>query len=177
MEVLATQVITNMDIELERTFLAKKLPDLTDAERVEMIDIYLPSGSRHPTLRIRKSGQKYQITRKEPQKDDPSVMLEETVHITKEVFDELEKSVKGKRVHKTRYFKDGFEIDVLQDKLKSLVLVDIEFDSEYAKDEFEMPDFCLADVTHEEFIAGGMLCGKSYEDIEEELEKFGYDKL
>ena len=37
-----------------------------------------------------------------------------------------------------------------------------------------MPDFCLAEVTQEEFIAGGMLCGKSFEDIKDKLEKFGY---
>ena len=40
-----------------------------------------------------------------------------------------------------------------------------------------MPDFCLADVTQEKFIAGGMICGKSYEDIEKELKRFNYVKL
>ena len=40
-----------------------------------------------------------------------------------------------------------------------------------------MPDFCLADVTQEVFIAGGMLCGKCYKDIEDDLARIGYKKL
>lgn len=31
--------------------------------------------------------------------------------------------------------------------------------------------------TQENFVAGGMLCGKSYEGIEKDLAKFGYQKL
>ena len=58
-----------------------------------------------------------------------------------------------------------------------LVLVDFEFTNEEEKQAFIMPDFCLADVTTEEFIAGGMLCGKSYGDIEKSLFGFGYRGL
>lgn len=42
---------------------------------------------------------------------------------------------------------------------------------------FQMPDFCLCEVTQEEFIAGGMLCGKRYTDIEADLERFGYKRI
>ena len=45
------------------------------------------------------------------------------------------------------------------------------------KDSFVMPEFCLVDVTQEKFGAGGMLAGKSYEDIEQHLKRFGYVKL
>jgi hypothetical protein len=40
-----------------------------------------------------------------------------------------------------------------------------------------MPDFCLSDITQEEFIAGGMVCGKCYEDLIEDLTKFNYEKI
>lgn len=40
-----------------------------------------------------------------------------------------------------------------------------------------MPDFCLADITQEDFIAGGMICGKTYADIESEVQRFGYVKI
>ena len=40
-----------------------------------------------------------------------------------------------------------------------------------------MPDFCLADVTQEEFVAGGALCGKKYPDIEQKLAAFGYSRI
>lgn len=39
------------------------------------------------------------------------------------------------------------------------------------------PDFCLVDVTQETFLAGGMLCGKRYADIEAGLDRFGYRKI
>ena len=55
--------------------------------------------------------------------------------------------------------------------------VDFEFETEEEKEKFEMPEFCLADVTQENFIAGGMLAGKKYKDIEKELERFEYKKL
>ena len=45
------------------------------------------------------------------------------------------------------------------------------------KDNFKIPDFCLIEVTNEEFLAGGMLCGKNYEDISNELKRFGYSKI
>jgi CYTH domain-containing protein len=69
------------------------------------------------------------------------------------------------------------EIDVFQGNLKGLILVDVEFDNEKDREEFVMPDFCLADVTQETFLAGGMLCGKSYKDIENDLNRFNYNKL
>ena len=32
-------------------------------------------------------------------------------------------------------------------------------------------------LSRKEFLAGGMLCGKSYEDIQEKLKEFGYKKI
>ncbi|NTW33981.1 MAG: hypothetical protein HGB12_15420, partial [Bacteroidetes bacterium] len=77
------------------------------------------------------------------------------------------------------YHHDHFiaEVDVFQDGLKGLVLIDFEFENDVEKEIFSVPDFCLADVTAEVFIAGGVLAGKSYNDIEKELEKFSYKKL
>lgn len=56
-------------------------------------------------------------------------------------------------------------------------MVDFEFESMEEKNSFAKPDFCLVDITPEEFIAGGMICGKSYEEIEEELKRFNYSKI
>lgn len=169
-------------IELERTYLVKIIPDgLKDCKSKEIIDLYIPPSSAHPVLRIRKNGDKYEITKKHPVKgDDSSEQEEQTITLTEEEFKSLSE-VKGKEVRKIRYYYDykggTAEVDVFQDKLKGLILIDFEFDDPEEKNNFEMPDFCLADVTQERFIAGGMICGKSYEDIEEELEKIGYKKL
>jgi CYTH domain-containing protein len=87
----------------------------------------------------------------------------------------------GKRVRKIRYYYpfEGrtAEIDVFQDELKGLILVDVEFENVNDKDSFGMPEFCLVDVTQEDFIAGGMICGKRYDDILEDLDGFGYIRL
>ena len=66
---------------------------------------------------------------------------------------------------------------MFQDGLEGLVLIEFEFRTEDAMRSFVMPEFCLADVTDEKFIAGGSLAGKTYQDIEENLNTFGYKKL
>ena len=169
-------------IELERTYLAKKLPgDLKTCESKEIIDVYLPGTSAHPKLRLRKNGDKYELTKKEPTSEgDASRQEEQTIKLTEEEFNVLNR-LKGKRVRKIRYNytwnSQTAEIDVFQDALKGLVLIDFEFSTPEEKEKFQMPDFCLADVTQELFTAGGMLCGKNYAEIEDKLEKFGYKKL
>jgi len=169
-------------IERELTFLAKRLPEgLADCKFKEVLDIYLPKESRHPTLRIRKNGDKYEITKKEPiNEGDSSEMLEETIPLTKEEFQELS-TIEGKRVRKLRYYYDHngktAEVDIFQDDLKGLVIIDFEFETSEEKNTFEMPDFCLANITQEEFIAGGMICGKCYEDLIKDLAKFDYKKI
>ncbi|MDD5177926.1 MAG: CYTH domain-containing protein [Candidatus Nanoarchaeia archaeon] len=168
-------------IELERTFLAKKIPDgLKNCKFKEIIDVYVPKSRRHPTLRIRKNGNKYEMTKKEPVTDDASHQNEQTIILTEEEFNDLSK-IDGKKTHKLRYYYEHngrtAEIDIFQGALKGLVVIDFEFKSMEEKNKFKMPDFCLAEVTHEEFLAGGMLCGKTFKDIEEEIKKFNYKKL
>jgi adenylate cyclase len=50
----------------------------------------------------------------------------------------------------------------------------VEFASLDEKARFVPPAWLGADVTQEEFVAGGMLCGKGYEDVAGELARFGY---
>lgn len=169
-------------IELERTFLAKQLPTgIEKCKSKEIVDIYYPKSAEHPVLRLRKDGDKYELTKKEPVKEgDASHQKEQTIILTKEEFDSLSK-IEGKRLEKVRYEYDyngmTAEVDVFKGALEGLVLVDFEFSSHDKKGAFEMPDFCLADVTQEVFIAGGMLCGKKYESIKAPLEHLGYKKI
>jgi len=169
--------------EFERTFLAKHIPkEIQNCRFVELKDNYIPKDSNHPILRIRKKGDKTVITKKYKKKEeDASIMIEETIALASEEYNFMNK-LEGKKFSKRRYFyeyvKDKFcEVDIYQDKLKGLVVIDFEFESIDEKDSFEIPDFCLVEVTNEEFLAGGMLCGKSYEDLEKDLEKFDYKKL
>jgi len=172
-------------IELERTYLAKYLPeDLKECESKEIIDIYIPKDikpPKHAPIRLRKKGEHYEITKKEVvDEGDFSKLKEQTILLTEPEFNELSR-LEGKKVHKIRYYypykNRVAEIDVFQGPLKGLVVVEVEFDDEEEKNSFDMPEFCLVDVTPEDFVAGGMICGKSYEDIEEELKRHGYSKL
>lgn len=172
-----------IELELEKTYLAKRLPEgLERAPHKEIIDIYVPASAEHPHLRIRKRGDSYEITKKQPAKEgDSSAQHEHTIHLDEAEFNALSERADAKRVRKIRYAYDHQgrkgEIDVFQDALEGLVLVDFEFADEASKEAFDMPDFCLADVTQETAFAGGMLCGKSYQDIEGSLRAFGYARL
>lgn len=169
-------------IELELTYLAKSLPTrLKELKSKKIIDLYVDNGTDHSDLRIRKNGDRFELTRKTPVNDsDASKQTEVTIPINKTEFESF-MPVKARKVEKTRYYFEHddrtAEIDVFEGKLKGLVVVDFEFNSEEEKDIFEMPDFCLEDVTQETFIAGGVLAGKTYSDIEEELNRFNYTSL
>ena len=168
--------------EIELTYLSKELPaGVTASPSKELLDIYLPAGAEHPTLRVRRSGSSFEITKKQPvQEGDASHQIETTIPLTVEEFADLEK-LEGKRVHKTRYYYNengiDYEVDVFQDTLQGLVLVDIEFKTLAEKAAFVAPDWLLVEVTQEKFIAGGMLCGKSYANIVDKLQTFGYAKF
>ena len=170
-----------IEIELEKTYLAKHLPERFErCSSKEIKDIYIPKESEHSVLRIRQNGDKFEITKKQPaQGADSSEQYEHTISLTKEEFSALEQ-VQGKKVRKIRYYHDHFgiqaEIDIFQDELSGLVLVDFEFSNKEDKDNFKMPEFCLVDITQDKCFAGGMLCGKSYGDIENHLNELGYKK-
>lgn len=168
--------------ELELTFLPKNFPtDLKDLPFKKMVDIYLPVKSVHPSLRVRLSGEKCEITKKQPiVEGDASHQLETTIPLTMDEYEDLEK-IEGKRVVKNRYIYKtnglNYEIDVFLKDLEGLVLVDVEFSSLEEKKSFVAPEWLLKEVTQETFLAGGMLCGKKYEDIKDRLDSFGYKPL
>lgn len=168
--------------ELERTYLAKELPnDLNEFPSKEMVDLYIPVSSAHPVLRVRKNGENYEVTKKQPiVSGDASRQSEETIQLSEKEYDALV-SIPGKRIAKTRYLYQSqgatFEIDIFRDVLVGLVLVDVEFSSKEVMDKFLAPDFCLIEVTQEKFVAGGELAGKKYLDIEADLQRLGYQRL
>lgn len=171
-----------MVLEHERTFLAKRIPpEAKRSPSKEIIDIFLPTQERHPTLRLRRYGDTYEITKKYPAGDDHRIMHEHNTPLSKEEFEELAHAVKGKRARKTRYYYDfegkTWEFNVYHDDLQGLVVVEVEFADEKSMREFELPDFILEDVSQEEFLAGGYLAGRTYAEIEPMLKRHRYSKL
>ena len=171
-----------MEIELERTFLLKYKPEgLDKCKSVEILDVYFPKTSGHPILRLRKKGDKLELTKKQPIKNnDSSEQSEHTIDLSKEEYDEFAK-LDGKRLKKIRHYYSFngrmAEIDIYQDGLHGLCVVDFEFEKVEDKNNFTMPEFCLCDVTQDKNFAAGILAGKSYEDIKNNLEKSGYQKI
>ncbi len=168
-------------IELERTFLAKYLPEgLKECDSKKIIDLYVENETDHCDLRIRRSGDSYEITRKIPVDDSASKQIETTIPVNAEEFDSLA-TIRCKKVEKTRYYYDyegtTAEFDVFENDLAGLVLVDFEFETESERDVFQMPEFCLADITPELFIAGGVIAGKIYADVKADLDRWEYKKL
>lgn len=170
------------DLEIEKTYLLAYLPEeLVNLEPVELMDIYIPESSFHPKLRLGKRGNVYEITKKKLKSEsDMSVQIEETIPLEKYEFEALSFSSK-KKIRKLRYsFKSKeskVDIDLFLDDLFGLGIADFEFESKVERDRFTAPDFVLADVTNEKFIAGGLLAGKTYEDIMPFLKKFSFKKL
>lgn len=169
-------------IELERTYLAKKLPNLIACKKTVIFDIYLPKNFDKPKIRLRRNGEKYEFTKKYlAGESDYTKFVEETIALTQGEFETLAHEVEGKRIHKIRYYFDWngrtAEFDVFHSDLKGLVLVDFKFSREEEIYSFSMPSFCLADVTEDELFSGGYLCGKSYKDIAKHLSKYNYKPL
>lgn len=171
------------EIELEYTYLAAHLPaELEGVTPKRMVDVYIPEVSNtHPHLRVRQKGDKYEITKKSPlNQGDSSVMVEQTIPLDSTEFQYLSKASTIKIV-KDRYnvMINNYpaEVDVFQEGLRGLVLIDFEFANPEDKKAFIAPEVCFADVTQEDFLAGGLLAGKTYADIQDELRRFGYEAI
>lgn len=172
----------SQEIELEQTYLAKYLPkDLKSSSSKEIVDIYFPKNSPRANLRLRKSGDTYVITKKtKVSPDSSSVHLENSISLSESEFLALELA-DGNKIVKTRYYypcgQKIAEIDIFSGQHKGLVLVDFEFSNAEEMNDFKMPDFCLADVTEEEIIAGGVLSHETMSSVMKVLEKFSYKEI
>jgi CYTH domain-containing protein len=171
----------NMD-EIEVTFLPRYVPSaVASAPATYIEDMYVPQYAEHPRLRVRRSGEMYELTKKVPVDDnDASHQREFTVPLSQDEYSALS-AVSSARIAKWRYqYGEGamkYEVDVFEGGLAGLVLVDVEFSSREAYEQFSFPKWFLANVTQESFIAGGKLCSVQYEDIAGTLNAFGYTPL
>ncbi|NCU29142.1 hypothetical protein EOM60_00845 [Candidatus Saccharibacteria bacterium] len=172
----------SVEMEYERTYLCQEIPqEYISGDPVKMVDVYVPEVAEHPTLRVRQRGDRYVITRKAPVDGDSSRQLEETIKLSA-VEAEALMSSSSRRIEKLRYplLWNGFEgeLDVFGGEHEGLVMVDFEFtDTEKLKD-FQQPDFCLAEFTHEVIVAGGILSGMKSDELWTALkQKYAYNPV
>jgi len=178
-----TFMAASHELELELTYLAAEIPfDTEITESTPMLDVYVPEDPLiHSRLRLRRNGNSFKVTKKLPvEGEDASVHTEDHIDLDETEFTTLA-AASQKRIEKDRYVVPlggrTAEVDVFKGVLKGLVLIDFEFDSPEEKLAFIPPESCLADVTTEDFIAGGNLAGRSYQDIEADLARFDYKPL
>jgi CYTH domain-containing protein len=171
-----------VELEREKTYLLKELPADLDQWRSEIIsDAYIPVFAEHPVIRVRRRGDRYEITKKEPvQSGDASRQNEHTITLDQEEFAALN-GLEARRFTKRRFYGiiDGHkaELDLYQDALDGLAVLDFEFDNDADLQNFSPPDLCLADVTQDSAVAGGMLAGKTYADLQDTLKKYNYQPI
>ena len=170
-------------VEYEFTYLARFLPPGVETwPTLQLVDVYVPEDiDVHPRVRLRQRDREYEFTKKLPTEgSDASSHSEISVALTEVEFLALTDG-KARRVEKSRCWGviDGYrlEVDIFKGRLKGLVLIEVEFPNRNAMRKFSMPTFCLADVTQEDFIAGGLLAGRSFGDIADKLKEYGYEKI
>ena len=138
---------TMENIEIERKFLVKEIPDKLDTfERIDMTQGYL---NTNPVVRIRKENDDYVLTYK------GSGLLsrsEYNLPLNEESFNHLIKKCDGIIISKSRYkipLKNNLiaELDIFKGDLDSLKLVEVEFNSVEEADNFIPPEWFGEDVT------------------------------
>ena len=138
---------TMENIEIERKFLVKKIPDNLDTyERIDMTQGYLNTS---PVVRVRKENDDYVLTYK------GSGLLshsEYNLPLNKEAFEHLLKKCDGIIISKSRYkipIENNLtaELDIFKGDLDSLKLVEVEFDSVEEAVNFGPPEWFGEDVT------------------------------
>lgn len=166
-----------MKLEFERTFLVHHLPSgFGSAPRVEIEDYYFPPDSGRPRLRARRSGETYELTKKE-MLSDAAEHAESSISLDAAEFGAITVGAIGviRKMRIRMALPDILaELDIFQHKLQGLVLAEFEFTDRASLERFVPPTFCMADVTHEFFVAGGLLVGKTFADLEPDLRRFGY---
>ena len=138
---------TMENIEIERKFLVKKIPDNLDTyEKIDMTQGYL---NTDPVVRVRKENDDYILTYK------GSGLLshsEYNLPLNKEAFEHLLKKCDGIIISKSRYkipIENNLtaELDIFKGDLDSLKLVEVEFDSVEEANNFTPPEWFGEDVT------------------------------
>lgn len=134
-------------MEIERKFLIKDMPDLTQYKCKHITQGYL---STNPVVRVREDGDKYYLTYK------GSGLLareEANLPLTKESFEHLVKKSDGKIIQKTRYLipLDPYtiELDVFEGDHAPLIMAEVEFPSIEEANDFVPPAWFGEDVTQD----------------------------
>ena len=140
-----------MASEIERKFLLQTIPEdiIQQSQAVAIKQGYLVVG-QHCELRVRSKGEQYFFTSKRGQ---GMVREEKEQEIDQVIFDLVWPFTEGRRLEKTRhlYTRNNlvYEFDLYTGDLADLRVLEVEFTSVEAAEGFEMPDFCIKEITND----------------------------
>jgi adenylate cyclase len=156
--------------EIEKAFLVTIPPaDLEKYPAKKLVDRYIPIDMEHPSFRIRQHGDLFILSKKTP--TGKGIYREQNIVITPEEYTVFEK-VPAKIVQKKRYlYGEDAQVDVFEGDLKGLIIAEFEFATEAEMNNFVAPKYCGKELTGIKELKGGSLCGKSYEQIKEIIDK------
>ncbi|MDO4451635.1 MAG: CYTH domain-containing protein [Lachnospiraceae bacterium] len=133
-------------MEIERKYLVKQLPEKLSAYPHRIIEQgYL---STEPVIRIRKDGDKYELTYK-----SKGLMIREEYNLplTQSSYEHLKPKTDGYLITKERYnipyHHLTIELDCFLGQFSPLILAEVEFPDEESANAFVPPDWFGEDVT------------------------------
>ncbi len=160
-------------LELELAWLIKSLPkDYLKFKNTNIRQAYIESlDSKIKDIRIREKDGEFTYTVKYFVKSskETGYTREENKKISKEEFSSLWNKTK-KKIKKIRYFyplSNGLtaEIDIYKDNLEGLIVVEVEFLSISAYQEFKVPDWFGKEVTDSKGIYPPVIADMSIEEV------------
>lgn len=154
-----------MTKEIERKFCVKKMPDLAACKGVEISQGYLSVGEDGTEIRLRRKGEQFYQTVKQGKGVQRT---EVEVELNRAQFDTLWPLTEGRRVEKVRYeIVEGIwviELDVYRDRLKGLVVAEVEFETVDESSRFVPPSWLGRDVTDDDRYKNATLACKGTPD-------------
>lgn len=169
------------ETELHRTFLIERLPEpLTPASsHLQIFDNYI----ENTRLRLRKIRDPYSSSwirilqqRFTVEEDKFSSARISELHLDDAEYSVFER-LEGREIRKNRYFHEfdlvSFIFDVYLGSLWGLKIAKVDFETLELRNEFTPPPFAVFEITNDPFFEGDILVGKSFNDIQNEVERLG----
>lgn len=150
-------------MEIERKFLIKELPNLSEYDYVDISQGYLCT---EPVIRIRKKNDKYILTYK-----GSGLMAREEIEVslTEDAFNHLLEKVDGYIIKKTRYIipylSYTIELDVFHGHMDGLIMAEVEFPSIDDANSFIPPEWFGNDVTEDRRYHNSNMIYKNYNEL------------
>jgi adenylate cyclase len=142
--------MTMKQIEIERKFLVKTMPDLSQFQQAYILQGYITNSNDSVEVRLRQRDEQYFITVKS---GSGMVRNEYETSIEQQQFETLWPATKGKRIEKYRWTgqinSQIYELDIFMGELESLVLVEVEFASTQQADDFQPAEWFGREVTQD----------------------------